>query len=105
MEKRLGEYRLYLESGLLCSYLEKTDKLGVYRTEEELLIREALEEMRMKTGLLDFEIEIGNFEIREEEETREEEAGREEGSSEKEEEPRSSSKSSELVKLLEEELL
>lgn len=98
MEEKLGEYRIYLESGLLCSYLEKTDKLGVYRTEEELLIREALEEMRMKTGLLDFEIEIGNFEIREEE-------AREESSSEKEKEegPRSS-KSSELVKLFEEEL-
>jgi hypothetical protein len=63
-EPKAGEYRLFLESGVLCEYMEKMDKIGIFRSELELFVLESLQEIRERSASsieLEFELDGTNL--------------------------------------------
>lgn len=49
VERKPKAYRLYLESGLFCPYMEITDKYGIYRNEIDSAVKEALKRLEERS--------------------------------------------------------
>ncbi|KAI6182648.1 hypothetical protein M3Y97_00403500 [Aphelenchoides bicaudatus] len=60
MESTSGQFRLYLESGILCDYLQDMDDVGIYRNELEKMVLSTLKEFQTsnhKFELVDFDFQ------------------------------------------------
>jgi len=56
VEQKPGAYRLYFESAMFCSYMEKMDRYGIYRNELDLMIVDAIKSLSPEKQAM-FELE------------------------------------------------